>query len=204
MAVKPNTVVFCTRQKGLLTKSLWSRQSRHQQQQTWWSRCPRSKVKARCYGLFQSFCNIRDRDSESTPCWTMAAITSYINSSVAHKLGLQGDTEEHQVNVLNGKRNTFKTTAVSCELVSVDGNMKAPVTFLTADRVTGDLQPVDWRLHADKWPHLVGIPFPELGPKPYIDVLLGVCNRTSSVWKGIVCEQRTGIIFKRKRARKDL
>ena len=43
----------------------------------------------------------------------------------------------------------------------------------TAERVTGNMQVVDWSKHKHKWMHLQGTKFPQVGPKPIVDLLIG-------------------------------
>ena len=44
----------------------------------------------------------------------------------------------------------------------------------TADRVTGDLQAVDGQVNGPQWRHLQSIPFPSVGKRTHVDVLIGV------------------------------
>ena len=99
---------------------------------------------------------------------------SYISNAAASILGLDGPAQTHHVAVLNGKEATLQTTAVECGLQSVDGSVKTSVALLTSDRPTGRMKPVDWQCMRQQWPHLLNIPFPALGRKPYINLLIGV------------------------------
>ena len=78
------------------------------------------------------------------------------------------------MNVLNGQTETFETMPVDVELESLDGSMSKTVSAFTTERVTGNLEAIDWRKHANKWPHLRGIQFPKPGPHPLVDILIGV------------------------------
>ena len=78
------------------------------------------------------------------------------------------------MNVLNGQTETFETMPVDVELESLDGSMSKTVSAFTTERVTGNLEAIDWRKHANKWPHLRGIQFPKPGPHPLVDILKGV------------------------------
>ena len=40
--------------------------------------------------------------------------------------------------------------------------------------MTGDMHAVDWQKHKSNWKHLENIEFPEVGPKPIVDILIGV------------------------------
>ena len=44
-------------------------------------------------------------------------------------------------------------------LESVNGDVEIRVKALTAKRVTGNMQVIQWSQHADKWPHLKQIDF---------------------------------------------
>ena len=78
------------------------------------------------------------------------------------------------MNVLNGQTETFETMPVDVELESLNGSMSKTVSAFTTERVTGNLEAIDWRKHANKWPHLRGIQFPKPGPHPLVDILIGV------------------------------
>ena len=101
-----------------------------------------------------------------------ASTKSYVNSDVAAELGLEGKTEKVNVNVLNGQIETFETKPVNFELQSVDGKVSLNVNAYTANRVTGDMNVIDWNEYRMKWPHLRSIKFPLNAKKPIVDVLL--------------------------------
>ena len=103
-----------------------------------------------------------------------ASAKTYINADVASELGLQEISRKVTVNVLNGKTETFETMTVDAELESLDGSVSKTVSAFTTERVTGNLEAIDWRKHANKWPHLRGIQFPKPGPHPLVDILIGV------------------------------
>ena len=99
---------------------------------------------------------------------------TYINADVASELGLQGISRKVTVNVLIGQTETVETMPVDVELESLDGSVSKTVSAFTTERVTGNLEAIDWRKHANKWPHLRGIQFPKPGPHPLVDILIGV------------------------------
>ena len=103
-----------------------------------------------------------------------ASTKTYLNADVAAELGLVGETRKITVNVLNGQRDSFETMPVEFELESLDGRIKVSATGYTTEKVTGDLQPVDWNQYAAKWKHLRGIKFPNLGSRPTVDILIGI------------------------------
>ena len=63
---------------------------------------------------------------------------------------------------------------VEMYLESMDGKVNMKIEALTANRVTGDMRAVDWRKHAKKWKHLANIAFPTIGPRPIVDILIGI------------------------------
>ena len=65
-----------------------------------------------------------------------------------------------------GQTEIFETMPVDVELESLDGSVNKTVSAFTTERVTGNLEAIDWRKHANKWPHLRGIQFPKPGPHP--------------------------------------
>ncbi|CAC5373862.1 unnamed protein product [Mytilus coruscus] len=103
-----------------------------------------------------------------------ASTKTYINADVAAELGLQGQVQKVRVNVLNDNIETFETMPVEVKLQSPNGQTDAKIVAFTTNRVTGSLQPVDWKQHARKWRHLAGIKFPNLGQRPTVDMLIGL------------------------------
>ena len=103
-----------------------------------------------------------------------ASTKSYVNSDVAAELGLERKTEKISVNVLNGQIETLETKPVNVELQSADGKVSVKVNAYTANRVTGDMNVIDWNENHMKCPHLRSIKFPLNAKKPIVDVLLGL------------------------------
>ena len=52
------------------------------------------------------------------------------------------------MNVLNGQTETFETMPVDVELESLDGSVSKTVSAFTTERVTGNVEAIDWRKHA--------------------------------------------------------
>jgi len=77
-------------------------------------------------------------------------------------------------NVLNGQEDTFETTPVECGIESLDGRINMTITVFTANRVTGNMKAVNWARYAKNWNHLKDINFPYLGPRPIVDILIGI------------------------------
>ena len=103
-----------------------------------------------------------------------ASTKTYLNSDVASELNLQGKLQKIKVSVLNGQVETFETLPVDCIIESLDGKVQVKVTAFTTGRVTGSMKAFDWNLCAEKWPHLRGLQFHKLGPRPVVDVLIGL------------------------------
>ena len=103
-----------------------------------------------------------------------ASTKTYINSDVAGELGLQGQLKRVNVSVLNSHIETFETTPVECIIGSLDGKSQVRVTAFTTERVIGDMKAIDWSMCAREWPHLRCLEFHKLGPRPTVDVLIGL------------------------------
>lgn len=99
---------------------------------------------------------------------------SYINSDVPAQLGLQSNVRNVTVKVLNGQESAFQMMPVEFELISLDGSKNVEMSAFTTRRVTGDLHPIKWRVESGRWKHLKGIHFPNLDPRPIIDMLIGI------------------------------
>ena len=103
-----------------------------------------------------------------------ASTRTYLNEDVAAELGLYGDYEDLKVNVLNDQAQTLKTSHVEFTISSMDQMVSKLASGFTVDRVTGNLEVVDWNKHKSQWRHLEGINFPRVGPRPTVDLLIGV------------------------------
>ena len=76
--------------------------------------------------------------------------------------------------MLNGEEDSFETMPVEFDLQSIDGKTRARISAFTATRVTGNMRPVNWKGQLGMWKHLQVVDFPNLGPWPIIDVLIGI------------------------------
>ena len=103
-----------------------------------------------------------------------ASTKTYLNSDVAAEMGLQGEIRKVNVSVLNGQLKSFETTPVECVIESLDGKTSLSVTAFTTGKVTGNMRAMDWTTCAKEWPHLQGIKFYKLGPRPVVDILIGL------------------------------
>ena len=60
------------------------------------------------------------------------------------------------------------------QIESLDGKSKVIITAFTAEKVIGALRAVDWSTFSRKWPCLQKLEFPKLGPRPTVDILIGL------------------------------
>ena len=98
---------------------------------------------------------------------------TYINADVASQLGLTGQTQEVTIDVLNGQSESFKTMPVDFMVESCDGGIRQHISAYTVNKVTGDMQVINWAKHSSEWPHLHGIEF-HRPKKVTVDILIGV------------------------------
>ena len=49
-----------------------------------------------------------------------------------------------------------------------------PTALFTTKRMTGNMDAVDWNSCAKEWSHLKGLPFPKMGPRPIMDIFIGL------------------------------
>ena len=99
---------------------------------------------------------------------------TYLNSDIAAELGLEGRPEELTVKVLTNNQERLNSLVVEFTINSLDGRVHKPASAYTTERVTGTMQVVDWNLYKAKWKHLKGIKFPQVGPRPIVDLLIRV------------------------------
>lgn len=99
---------------------------------------------------------------------------SYLNEHVAYELGLDGEKETVNVNLLNGRTECFDTKVVEFCIESEDRQLKVNIEANTTKNVTGSLKAIDWNEHSGKWTHLSGIPFTNISKKSRVDLLIGI------------------------------
>ena len=100
--------------------------------------------------------------------------SSYLNSDVAAELGLQGRPHELTVKVLNDNQEKLNSLIVEFTINSLDGRVHKQASAYTTELVTGNTQVLNWNLYKTKWKHLERIKFPQVGPRPIVDLLIGV------------------------------
>ena len=91
-----------------------------------------------------------------------ASTKTYVNADIAAQLGIHGQAQRVNVNVLNGQVETFETVPVEFGLESVNGKVKTTISAFTTNRVTGDMKVINWAKQSKKWNHLKGIQFPTM------------------------------------------
>ena len=74
--------------------------------------------------------------------WDDGSTKSYINEDVS-ELGLSGAKQRVQVNVINGKTETFNTMTVNFQIESVVHNTRLNMEAQTTRNVTGTLKAID-------------------------------------------------------------
>ena len=99
---------------------------------------------------------------------------SYFNSDVAAELGLEGRQHKLTVKGLNNNQEKLDSSVVEFMINSLNGKVCKPASAKMTERVNGNMQVVDWSLYKSKWKHLKGIKVPQVGPRPIVDLLIGV------------------------------
>ena len=74
-----------------------------------------------------------------------ASSKSYLNSDVAAELGLEGKPCELTVNVLNDNQEKLHSSIVDFQISSLDGEMIEETSAYTTERVTGNMEVLDWK-----------------------------------------------------------
>ncbi|XP_052809477.1 uncharacterized protein LOC128237941 [Mya arenaria] len=93
---------------------------------------------------------------------------------VIAELGISGEKQTVEVNVINGKTERFDTMEANFTLLDTSKNFEIEMTVQTTKNVTGRLQASDWNRNAKKWSHLQGINFPRIGKRSKVDLLIGL------------------------------
>ena len=89
-----------------------------------------------------------------------ASTKTYINVDVAAELG---HPQKVNVSLLNGQVETFETTPIECALEILDGKSYR-ISAYTANRITGNMNVIDWNTCSRECSHLKGLRFHHLGP----------------------------------------
>jgi len=67
----------------------------------------------------------------------------YVNSDVAAHLGVSGEAQQIEVNVLNGQIESFETMNIELMLESLDGKTVIPIAANSTENVTGKLKAIN-------------------------------------------------------------
>ncbi len=121
-----------------------------------------------------------------------ASTSTFVSTSVAAELGLQGLVEKSSVGVLNGQVATIKTTTVEFDLENVTKTLQMSIAAKAIDNVAGNLRAVDWQQEAENWPHLKRMQFPAVSRPLKVDLLIGLDYAMLHQSLGDVCG-KTGI-----------
>ena len=73
-----------------------------------------------------------------------ASSRTYLNGDIAAELDLEDRPHELTINVLNDNQERLDTTVVEFMISSCDGKVSKLASAYTAERVTGNMQVVDW------------------------------------------------------------
>ena len=99
--------------------------------------------------------------------------TSHVNEDVVEELGLYGRKEKVIINVANGQNVNLMSATREIGLESLDDRVDTVIVTKTSNNICGGMKPTNWLQIKDQWKHLRDIPFPKLGKRSKIDVLIG-------------------------------
>ena len=92
---------------------------------------------------------------------------------MVEELGLDGRKEKVITNVANGQKVNLMSATVEIGLERLHGQVDTVIVAKTSKNICGGMKPTNWLQIKDQWNHLRGIPFPKLGKRSKIDVLIG-------------------------------
>ena len=99
--------------------------------------------------------------------------TSYVNEDVVEERGLDGRKEKVIINVANRQKVNLMSATMEIGLKSLDGRVNTVIVAKTSNNICGGMKPTNWLQIKDQWKHLRDIPFPKVGKRSKIDVLIG-------------------------------
>ena len=99
--------------------------------------------------------------------------TTYVNEDVVEELDLEGRKEKVTINVANDQKVDIMSATIEIGLESLDGRVDTVIVAKTSNSICGGMKPTNWLQIRDQWKHLRNIPFPKLGKRSKIDVLIG-------------------------------
>ena len=99
---------------------------------------------------------------------------SYVNEDVVEELGLDGRKEKVIINVTNGQKVRLMSATMEINgLESLYGRVDTVIVAKTSNNICGGMKPTNWLHIKDQWKRLRNIPFPKLGKRSKINVLIG-------------------------------
>ena len=87
---------------------------------------------------------------------------------------MEGRKKKVVINVANGQKVDLMSATMEIGLKSLDGQVVTVIVAKTSNNICGGMKPTNWLQIKDQWKHLRNIPFPALGKKSKIDVLIGL------------------------------
>ena len=98
--------------------------------------------------------------------------TSYVNEDVVEELGLDGRKGNVVINVVNGQKVNLMSAIMEIGLESLDGRVDTVIIAKTSNNICGGMKPINWLQIKDQWKHLMDAPFPKLGKRSKMAVLI--------------------------------
>ena len=86
---------------------------------------------------------------------------------------MEGQKERVTINVANDQKVDLMSATMEIGLESLDGRVDTVIVAKTSHSICGGMKPTNWLEIRDQWKHLKNIPFPKLGKRSKIDVLIG-------------------------------
>ena len=86
---------------------------------------------------------------------------------------MEGQKERVTINVANDQKVDLMSATMEIGLESLDGRVDTVMVAKTSHSICGGMKPNNWLEIRDQWKHLKNIPFPKLGKRSKIDVLIG-------------------------------
>ncbi|PFX18797.1 hypothetical protein AWC38_SpisGene16829 [Stylophora pistillata] len=99
--------------------------------------------------------------------------TTYVNEEVVEELGLEGPKERVTIKVANDQKVDLMSATMEIGLESLDGRVDTVIVAKTSHSICGGMKPTNWLEIRDQWKHLKNIPFPKVGKRSKIDMLIG-------------------------------
>ena len=97
---------------------------------------------------------------------------TYVNEDFARWIEIKGASAADSSKHIKWAQWNTKDDPVQMKLESLDGSTKAKINPYTANQVTGNMRVIDWRPLNKTWKHLRHIPFPNIWPRPVVDIMI--------------------------------